>query len=116
MSSQSPSTGSAPSTILAADFLRPGVSAIEAATNTAAAVIARCALHDLVQVSFAGVGGVSSSYFNQLLLDLRDQVGIDRARVHVRYIVDSDAQRFVFDKSYQAVFGSPAVPPPSKIG
>ncbi|MBX9735838.1 MAG: hypothetical protein K2X32_02840 [Phycisphaerales bacterium] len=75
---------------------------VESSVRFAGDVAAALATSPRVKVSFVGVRGVSSAYFNAFLneLALRCPVGSVPDRIEPEF--DSDAQRFLFEKSVGA--------------
>jgi hypothetical protein len=57
----------------------------------------------VVTVSFRGVRGAGSSYFNVLLHRIVDWTGLDQFERRVNFEFDLPSQKFVFDQSLRAI-------------
>lgn len=92
-------------TIQATKYMKPGAAPVDCAAVLGADAARAVAAGSPTVISFAGIRGVSSSFFNAILVVLRDQVGIDAAKRLVSFQTDSNAQKFVLDRSINAVWG-----------
>ncbi|MFO0083546.1 MAG: hypothetical protein ACK55O_13170 [Phycisphaerales bacterium] len=81
----------------------PEVSAALAVAASAARVLSSSSA---VRLSFHGVRGASSSFFNALLLELHRLGGADAIPDRLMMDFDSGAQKFVYDRSLNAYLKS----------
>jgi hypothetical protein len=93
-------------TLRALDHYLPNGSVVASAEALAAAVLAEWKMSGMARVSFEGLRGVSSAYFNTLLLVLCPTVGVTQLTSTIEFVTDSKAQRDIFDRSLQAVLKS----------
>jgi len=64
--------------------------------------------HERVRVSFESLHGISSAYFNTLLLRLVQILGPQAVSSRIEFSTDSRAQRVAWDRSWSAVVGRTA--------
>ncbi len=55
-----------------------------------------------IEVVLAGIRGIPSSYFNVILLRLLDDFGVEQVKNRVTFRFDTDVQRMVFQRSFDA--------------
>lgn len=89
--------------IQAKDHLHPQGLIVESASILADALIGPLQEGMDVEVSFAGIKGASSSYFNVLLGRLADVFGIDVIDRQIRFQFDSEVQKQVFGRSLESL-------------
>jgi len=93
----------APQPILARQYLLPRDTSVDSATRVAERVIQSINATGGAVVDFAGVGGVSSTYFNTLFRIVGEAVGVDRMATGLTRRCESAAQRHIADRSWEAV-------------
>lgn len=81
-------------------------STVQWAESVAHAAVAAVSSGQYAVISFVGVRGVSSSFFNVILLALRDRCGLERSRSLVRFDTDTTALKSILDRSLKAVWGN----------
>lgn len=96
--------------ISALDFLNPQDTVVQSAEMLAARVVERAGQASQITISFVGLRGASSSYFNVLLKNLNDTIGKADLLTKIRYRFDTSAQRMVFGRSWQGIVGVDEVP------
>jgi hypothetical protein len=84
-------------------FIDRNGSVVGSAKKLAQAVVSALITHDKITVSLTGLRGVSSSYFNTLLSDIVATHGADAIFNRINFQFDSDAQRSIFQRSFDAV-------------
>jgi hypothetical protein len=92
----------------AKEFLDARASIIESAKNLAEATVERLKEGSDVQISLEGLNGIPSSYFNVVLLRLIGEFGVEAVKLHVKFQLNTEAQRFVFQRSFDAAAKSVA--------
>jgi hypothetical protein len=88
--------------IEAKSHLHPEGFIVESASLLADAVLAGLRAEPHVKISFAGMHGTSSSYFNTLLRRLIEASGVE-VLVHVEFSFVSQAQQQIYERSRAAV-------------
>lgn len=63
---------------------------------------------DQIELSFVGLRGIPSSYFNVLLLRLIGEFGVEAINRRVNFKFDTDIQQQVFHRSFDAASKSAA--------
>lgn len=89
----------------AANYIDPAGGVVASACLLADAVIADLQHGATVDVDLSGLRSVSSSYFNTLLSRVVDRCGTGAIQHRLSLRFSSQAQRAIFDRSYQAVLG-----------
>lgn len=87
----------------ATGYYSPGESLVTSAERLGSGINELLATTDMVSVSFVGLRGVSSSYFNVLLQSIVAAHGIDVLNSRVKFVFETKAQEMVFDRSLQSV-------------
>ena len=95
-----------PTTVLAHAFADPKLAPVQWAVRLAEHVGPHLKVGSTVVVSFSGMRGVSSSYFNALLLKLLEFATVEQLHKRVSFETDSNAQRQILDRSVQAVLAA----------
>lgn len=95
-------------TLRALDYYNGSQPTVDSAVELARAAGQLLKAGESVVISFAGLRAVSSSYFNALLVWLRESYNLEFIRERVRFETESNSQRMIFDRSYQAVIGAAA--------
>jgi hypothetical protein len=92
----------------AKNYLDPEGSIVVSAALLADVVLGKLNAGEDVTISLLGLRGLPSSYFNTILLPLVEAVGIAAVRQRVRFQIESEVQRQVFQRSLDAVAKSVA--------
>lgn len=90
----------------ATDYIDPANGFVASAALLADAVIAALDHSAGVDVSFAGMKSVSSSYFNMFLSQVGQRLGVDSLQKRIALHFSSDAQRTIFRRSFDAVLNN----------
>lgn len=90
-------------TVDALRFHQPTQPLVDEAARVAAAVVDRLSAAERITLSFRGLRGLSSSYFNILLGTIGSQCGQPALTSRVCYEFDSKAQRMIFERSLASV-------------
>jgi STAS-like domain of unknown function (DUF4325) len=80
----------------------------ESASLLADAVVARLNDGADVEISLSGLNGMPSSYFNVVLLRIMREFGVDAINRRVKFQFDTEVQRQVFQRSFDAAAKSVA--------
>lgn len=89
--------------LLALDYCNPAEAPVENAARLLEAAVKELRRGAGLVVSFAGLRGASSSYFNVVLQGLVGACGPGGVEQRVRFEFDSDAQRLIFQRSFESV-------------
>lgn len=92
-------------TFRALDYYEAHESPVASAEALADAVVPAVARGESVRITFEGLRGISSSYFNALLIRLRAAASGLEVRRRVTFVTDSNAQKEILDRSINAVLG-----------
>jgi|GEM_PF-3264767 len=95
--------------IKAKDYQGTQGSALDDAVNLADAVTQALTSGSDVDVSFSGMMGLPTSYFNVLLMRLAETHGFDAVERRVMFQFSLNAQRTTFQRSFDAVRNSSAL-------
>jgi hypothetical protein len=87
--------------VRAADFVQTTI--VESSTLLASELVQRLCASGDITVSFAGMKGLSSSYFNPILNAVKAQAGLSIIGNRLVFQFDSKAQQLVFQRSMDAV-------------
>ena len=87
----------------ATNYIDPAGSVVGSACLLADAIVPDLAHGATVDVDLTGLRSVSSSYFNTLLARVADRCGVGAIQDRLSLRFSSQAQRTIFDRSYQAV-------------
>ena len=90
-------------TIKATDFLDSRRDIVESAAILADALVERINQGGGVEISLAGLKGIPSIYFNVVLLRLAEAFGPEVLENQVKFQFSSESQRYVFERSLDAV-------------
>ena len=96
-------TGTAGESLKAIDLLDGDGSVVKSAIKLADAVIAALNSRRLVEVSFSGLKGASSSYFNVFLRRINEACGLQQFQQHVKLQFGSPVQKMMYDSSLRAL-------------
>jgi hypothetical protein len=88
--------------IRAQDHLDSDGSVVRSGLLIADAVVAALHAHGDVEVSFEGVRGTPSSYFNVFLRRIEEVCGIAEIDNHIRLHFGSKVQKMIFDRSLES--------------
>lgn len=97
---------SANPTLLAVQFFDDRSSPTSSAERLARETIHLLDAHPAVTLDFSGLRGVSSGYFNGLLLGLKQALAGQDVRTRLLFKTDSQAQRVILLRSVDAVLGA----------
>lgn len=92
--------------VRAADYRDPSGSIVGSGEAVAAVVAQKLAAGEDVLVTFAGLRGLPSSYYNSILRVICDQQGLAAIGTRVRFHFETPAQEFVFKQSLAAFSAS----------
>lgn len=85
--------------IIATEFVNPQGLIVESGLLLAARISAALTAGEAVEVSLAGMRGLSSSYFNVILGTLVEGFGLPAIENRVRFVFDSQAQQQTYRRS-----------------
>lgn len=97
--------------IRAVDHLAADESVVRSGVALADAVIKALDSVDSMTVSFAGLKGASSSYFNVFLRRIQEGCGVAELGGHIRLEFGSNIQKMIYDRSLEAL-GKGSMRPP----
>ena len=103
--------GSSNGVILAVDHLAADESVVRSGIALADVVIKALENAEFVTVSFAGLKGASSSYFNVFLCRIDEGCGIAELGDHIRVKFGSKIQEMIYNRSLEALDKGPKRPP-----
>lgn len=89
--------------VKASDFVQTTDSIVDSSTSLAVALVQKLGTGVDITVSFAGMKGLSSSYFNPILKAVKDTAGLSVVGQRLLFEFDSKAQELVFHRSLDAV-------------
>lgn len=87
----------------ATNYIDPAGSVVASASLLADTIIIDLAHGASVEIDLSGLRSVSSSYFNTLLFRVADRCGAGAIQDRLTLRFSSQAQRAIFDRSFQAV-------------
>lgn len=102
--------GGPESVIRAVDHLDADESVVRSGLALADAVIKSLESQDSVIVSFDGLKGASSSYFNVFLRRIQEGCGVVELGEHIQLEFGSKIQRMIYDRSLEALEKGPRRP------
>lgn len=85
----------------AADFAQDSI--VESGVALANEIVRKLREGEQITVSFEGLRGLSSSYFNPVLLAIKANLGLDVIGQRLNFDFSSSAQQAVFNRSMDAV-------------
>ena len=97
--------------IRAVDHLASDESVVRSGVALADAVITALENQDFVTISFAGLKGASSSYFNVFLRRIQEGSGVAELGNHIRLEFGSNVQKMIYERSLEALGKGPKRPP-----
>lgn len=92
--------------LLASDFVDPAGSLVDSATRLSQAVVELLRAEPVVEIDLHGLRGLTSSFFNVLLVGVRDEHGEAALVSRLRFQFETKAQSLSYRSSLGAVTGT----------